>query len=272
MKNNDILYDPVTAIDESKATGTTAEIFNDIRSTMAIPLITSIWRGLTGMQNNLSEVWSIAKPIYQSGEPKKVLLKMIDQLNLPIIDNTIYNIDLTKEDLSNISQIIKVYNISNGMNLIALSALIMVDFKPLYSKRIMPVKLLDGKFPQLMTKDQIAPKTWNIIRIVNSFGSPSGIDSHVATLWRHLGHWPNFLFLVNEEFEKLLNKGVIEELMGDVLSFVKNDGIVLRKDSSKSHSIDNLAVTTITNYVHTKYQVIRMVVLGNLLQKWIQNS
>ena len=85
MKNNDILYDPVTAIDESKATGTTAEIFNDIRSTMAIPLITSIWRGLTGMQNNLSEVWSIAKPIYQSGEPKKVLLKMIDQLNLPII-------------------------------------------------------------------------------------------------------------------------------------------------------------------------------------------
>ena len=32
------------------------------------------------------------------------------------------------------------------------------------------------------------------------------------------------------------------------------------------------AVTTITNYVHTKYQVIRMVVLGNLLQKWIENN
>ncbi len=46
-------YDPVTAVDEAAATGETARIFADIRSTMDIPLITSIWRGLDGIENDL---------------------------------------------------------------------------------------------------------------------------------------------------------------------------------------------------------------------------
>ena len=38
--------DPVSAIAESEATGEVADIFADIRATMEIPLLTSIWRTL----------------------------------------------------------------------------------------------------------------------------------------------------------------------------------------------------------------------------------
>ena len=37
-------HDPVSAIAEAEATGETAVIFADIRQTMQLPLITSIWR------------------------------------------------------------------------------------------------------------------------------------------------------------------------------------------------------------------------------------
>ena len=50
--SDDFAYDPVTAVDEASATGRTAEIFADIRETMGIPLVTSIWRGLADMDGS----------------------------------------------------------------------------------------------------------------------------------------------------------------------------------------------------------------------------
>ena len=58
--STDFSYDPVTAVDEAAATGKTAEIFADIRATLGIPLVTSIWRGLAGMDNSLQVTWRTA--------------------------------------------------------------------------------------------------------------------------------------------------------------------------------------------------------------------
>ena len=272
MMKKEFLYDPVTAIDESKAKGEIAKVFSDIKNTMGIPLITSIWRGLAGMENNLLVVWNLTKPIYQSREPARILVKMIDDLNLPIINKPLSFAKLSKKDISEILQIIKVYNFSNGTNLIALSAFVLSDFKPLINTKTKSFSTLHDKFPGLMSKNEINKKTWNIIQEVNAFGSPSGIKSHVATLWRHLGHWPNFLTLVIVEFEKLEKSGIIDKLMEEMLNYVQYNGIKLEKDNTKSHLIDDLAITTIRNYVNTKHQVIRMVVLGNILRKWIENN
>ena len=275
MNNNDFSYDPVTAIDEVRASGETAKIFSDIRNTMGIPLITSIWRGLAGMNNNLPKVWRLAKPIYKSGKPEKALFKMVEELNLlipkPLKDSTIERTNLNNEDLRNIKQIIKVYNRSNGMNLMALSALVMINFNPIEEKNVKPKYFLDGNFPKLMTKDNITSNTWNIIRKVNAFGSPGGINSQVATLWRHLAYWPKFLSLVHDELKPLQSAGIIEETLEAVLNYIMNKGIVLQQQSTKLHNIDDNTVTTITNYVHTKHQVIRMVTIGHMMERWLKN-
>ena len=63
----DFAYDPVTAIDEAQATGETVVLLAEIRQTMRIPLVTSIWRGLAGMDDSLRLAWAAAKPIYESG-------------------------------------------------------------------------------------------------------------------------------------------------------------------------------------------------------------
>jgi hypothetical protein len=41
-----------------------------------------------------------------------------------------------------------------------------------------------------------------MIRHVNAFGA-SGVNAGVATLWRHLAHWPALLALVHGTFAPL---------------------------------------------------------------------
>jgi hypothetical protein len=79
----DFAYDPVTAIDEAKAVGETAALFAEIRQTMCIPLVTSIWRGLAGMDDGLRLAWAAAKPIYESGEPEPALMRSVATVGLP---------------------------------------------------------------------------------------------------------------------------------------------------------------------------------------------
>ena len=63
--SSDISYDPVSAIDENEAVGLTADIFLDIRQTMKIPLVTSIWRGLADIDDSLE-----ACLLYTSPSPR----------------------------------------------------------------------------------------------------------------------------------------------------------------------------------------------------------
>ena len=77
MSATDFAYDPVTAADEASATGRTAEIFAEIRAAMGIPLLTSIWRGLADMDDDLETVWRAAKPIYLNARPDQTLASVI---------------------------------------------------------------------------------------------------------------------------------------------------------------------------------------------------
>ena len=69
-------HDPVSAISEAEATGETAAIFADIRQTMQIPLITSIWRTLVDIEGGLRAMWEIARPLYETGQPAAALSRL----------------------------------------------------------------------------------------------------------------------------------------------------------------------------------------------------
>ncbi|MDG2000262.1 MAG: hypothetical protein P8J46_00565 [Alphaproteobacteria bacterium] len=270
MSNYDFSYDPVTALSEDQAKGKIAEIFSDIRKTMNIPLITSIWRGLAGMNNSLEEVWTLTKPIYLTGTPELALTKMINSVYLPI-PNKFNHKEFSQKDITHIRNIIKVYNKSNGMNLMALSAFISSEYKPSINLINTNIKknILEPEFPKLLNKEEISIETWNIVKNVNSIGSPKGINSHVATLWRHLAYWPNFLLLVYTKLKSIEEKGEILKASRDMLNYIKVDGINLKRQKSK-YNISEETFSTIQNYVKDSNQVIRMVVIGNILDKWIK--
>ena len=270
LSNYDFSYDPVTAINEDQATGKTAEIFLDIKKTMQIPLITSIWRGLAGMNNSLEDIWILTKPIYLSGTPELALNHMLNSISCPIptkFNNEIFN----AEDLKHIKDIIKVYTKSNGMNLMALSAFIKSEYKPRIVISNITPKIIQASFPRLLKKEEISNKNWEIVKKVNSLGAIKNKDNHVATLWRHLAYWPNYLDIVYEKVKIFDANGDLTKTQNDVLNYVKNNGINLKRQKDKYTNIDSFTLDTIKNYVHTTNQVIRMVVLGNIMIKWLEN-
>ncbi len=269
LSNYDFSYDPVTAISEDQATGKTAEIFLDIKKTMQIPLITSIWRGLAGMNNSLEDVWILTKPIYLSGTPELALNHMLNSISFPI--PTKFNSEIFNEkDLKHIKEIIKVYTKSNGMNLMALSAFVKSEYKPRVAISNITPKFVKASFPRLLNKEEISNKNWEIVKKVNSLGGIKNKDNHVATLWRHLSYWPKFLDKAYENIKIFESNGDLMKTQNDVLNYLENNGINLKRQKDKYTNINISTLNTIKNYVCTTNQVIRMVVLGQIMLKWLE--
>lgn len=270
---SDFSYDPVTAIDEASATGLTAEIFADIRRTMRIPLVTSIWRGLAGMDDSLSRVWNLARPIYASGLPEQALARIVARTALPLPEPLpppwLGCVGLSLPDLQQIRSIIAAYNRSNGMNFVALAA--MVTPAALHGG----VEAVASSAPSwpplrpLLPQQAIDAGTWSMVRHVNAFGAP-GIDAGVATLWRHLAHWPALLAIVHCAFAPLQASGAIDAASAQMVSLAAEEGARIAQLRPAELDISATALDTITGYVKSPTQVARMVTMGSALARWLE--
>jgi hypothetical protein len=250
-------------------------LFAEIRQTMGIPLVTSIWRGLAGMDDSLRLAWAAAKPIYESGEPEHALARSVAAVGLPrpepLAPTAPACVGLTESDIMAARTVIAGYNRSNGLNLMALAALIApsatggstapaagaVSSLPLWPP-----------LPPLLPREAIGADTWDMIRHVNAFGS-SGVDAGVATLWRHLAHWPALLALVHGAFAPLQSRGQIEEANARLVALSAAEGARMAHLRLTPSALSRQALNTITGYVGSPSQVARMVTIGHALAEWL---
>ncbi len=270
--NPDFSYDPVTALDESSASGRTAEIFADIRHTMGIPLVTSIWRGLAGMDQSLDQVWTLVRPIHASGLPEQALARMLAATALPLPEPlpppVLACVGLTQGDLQDIHAIVAAYNRSNGLNLAALAALVappVTAGEPSITVARTPAW---PRLRPLLARDDIDAHTWSMIRQVNAFGAP-GPDAGIATLWRHLAHWPELLAVVHCGFAPLQARGAIDAASAQMVELALEEGAGMAHLRPPQLGLAQPALDTITGYVRSPTQVARMVVVGHALARWL---
>jgi len=270
--SSDFSYDPVTAVDESTATGPTAEVFADIRETMGIPLVTSIWRGLAGMDDSLHTVWNASRPIYASGHAEQALGRIVEQVGLPMPEplapTQLACIGIDDAQLNSIRTIVDAYNRSNGMNMVALAALISPQSGE-REKACQSTKPAWNAFPSLMAREALDENTWDLIRHVNALGAPGGIDAHVATLWRHLGHWPNLLSLIYSGFAPIQANGSIAAAANRMVELTRQEGARLAPWRNPEIAISEQAHKTLVDYATTPTQVVRMVIIGHALARWL---
>lgn len=272
---SDFAYDPVTAIDESAAVGDTALVFAEIRRTMGIPLVTSIWRGLAGMADSLRPAWDAAKPIYESGEPERALARSITAANLPrpepLAPTALARIGMTEGDVRTVQAVIAAYNRSNGLNLMALAAVIAPTTTESGTVLAAASEASPAQWPPLpplLPREAIAADTWDIIRRVNAFGA-SGIDAGIATLWRHLAHWPGFLALIHCGFAPLQSRGLIDETNVRLVALSDAEGARMAHLRPTLSALSPQALAAITGYVRSSTQVARMVTIGHALAWWL---
>lgn len=275
----DFSYDPVSVTDEATASGRTAEIFEDIRVTMCIPILTSIWRALASWDDCLERTWSNVKPIYVSRLPELILPEFLSQVALSTpkfkIEERVSTANLSRTDLLDIQQIVNAYNRSNTLNLLALAAYItpasegapLVLDASFQNQTSIPLKPL---LPRLEITDQ----NWRHVCEANTLGTgvTSNVSSshHVATLWRHLAYWPSFLSLIYEGFHPQQESGAIDAMSSKSTSLAIDYGAEIARSFNAHHNpIPDRAMAVIQGYVRSPIQVARMVVMGHAISNWL---
>jgi hypothetical protein len=275
----DFSYDPVSVTDEATASGRTAEIFEDIRATMCIPILTSIWRALASWDDCLERTWSNVKPIYVSRLPELILPEFLSQIALSTpkfkIEERVSTANLSRTDLLDIQQIVNAYNRSNTLNLLALAAYItpasegapLVLDASFQNQTSIPLKPL---LPRLEITDQ----NWRHVCEANTLGTgvTSNVSSsqHVATLWRHLAYWPSFLSLIYEGFLSQQVSGAIDAMSSKSTSLAIDYGAEIARSFNTHHDpIPDRAMAVIQGYVRSPIQVARMVVMGHAISNWL---
>ena len=272
------LHDPVSAISESEAAGETAAIFTDIRRCMKIPLLTSIWRTLAGIEGGLRAVWTAAKPLVESGRPAAALQQLRDPSKLPVpeplVEGQLACTGVEESQFFLIRSLIDAYNRSNGINLITLSALVIgpsgnaaAEHSPQHPETADPPPW--PELPPLPEKNELSPQMWVFLERINRFGSVPD-QPGLATIWRHLAHWPGFLAVVHAALAPLERNGTIRRSIEQLLEVTGQEAQRIVDLGPTTLSIPEPARGIIASYVLNPGLVVRMVSIGQGLAHWLQ--
>ena len=269
--NQSEICNPVTAMAESDATGEVAEIFADIRETMEIPLITSIWRILVDIEGGLRSSWDATKQLYQTGQPQAALLRIRAETALPmpqpITISQLARVGVNRQDLSVIRSILAAYNRSNGLNLIALTALSVSpvgqpanDHPPLGSPLWPP-------FPSLLGPERIPAETWSLLHRIHHLSAVSKKPGHLATVWRHLASWPGLLELIYAGMEPLARTGAIRRSMQQMQDWAQREGACIAHLKTGTGSIPKEAGDLMASYAKKVHHIVTM---GHSVACWLE--
>ncbi|MEM7033770.1 MAG: hypothetical protein AAF629_29770 [Chloroflexota bacterium] len=261
---------PVTAIAEADATGETAKIFADIRQTMEIPLITSVWRILVDVDEGLRPAWEVTKPLYQSGQPQAALLKLRRQATFPkpepLTPSQLACVGVSQTDLPTIRAIVDAYNRSNGLNLIALTALTVDPSGTSANALVPPSPPPWPTLPSLLAQDEITPDTWTVLRDIYHLGLLEKKPG-VATIWRHLAHWPGLMALAQASLSPLAQNGSLQRTMVTVRKFAQSEAGRIAHLRPDTDQIPLPAYNYVAQYA---VGVHRIVAIGHIFAEWLR--
>lgn len=242
---------------------------------MQLPLITSVWRSLAGIENGLESAWGAVRPIMLSGEPERALQELREAGRFPAPGTSateqlqIY--ELKPVDISPALTVIDAYNRSNGMNHFALSMLLTGSNRQPADKVAGASEQFWPELPRLLEKDEIDAATWVLLEQVRFLGATEE-SPVIATLWRHLAHWPGLLRLVIDSYEPMNQDGSLQDAIAKNHEQVTR--IVAESSAPAAHlsDIPEEALGMIKNYAQNPGAVNRMVCIGHGVREWLGSS
>lgn len=265
------IRNPVTALAESDASGEVAEIFADIRETMEIPLITSIWRILVDIEGGLPATWDAAKLLYKTGQPQAALLRIREEAALPvpkpITFSQLTRAGVTRDDLSLIRSILAAYNRSNGLNLIALTALSVSPAGQAANDHPPPPLPSWPPFPSLLGQEHIPAETWSLLHRIHNLSAVSKEPGDLATVWRHLAPWPGLLELIYAGMEPLARDGSIRYSMQQMHDLAQREGACIAHLKTGTAPLPEAARDLIASYSQEVHHIVTM---GHGLARWLE--
>jgi hypothetical protein len=195
------MSDPVPAITEAAATGETAAIFTDIRQVLGVDVVNLIWRHLATIDGALPWAWGTLRPFYVDGSVRREAMALHEELALPPVPaipaEVFAGIGLRSDDLAAIRGVLAAYDHTNAMAVVALSALRLCLEGPVQpdvpSVEPTPIPAAPRiRLPQLLDLTDMQAETAALVMALNRFGTRRP-DAVLASMYRHLAHWPSYL-------------------------------------------------------------------------------
>ncbi|BBK42532.1 hypothetical protein STVA_25520 [Allostella vacuolata] len=195
--------DPVPAVRESEATGEVAAIFAEIRAVQGLPIVNLVWRHLATMPDALAWTWTALLPLYRSGAVAGAIPGLQAGMALPEVPRwpaaafRAVGIDATEEP--RIAAVLDSYDRGNTMNLLAFHTLLARldghEATPATASATGSVMAIGGQLPPLLDLGGMAPATAELVLALNRLGQGGGDGPILASLYRHLAHWPAYMAL-----------------------------------------------------------------------------
>ena len=115
-------------VSEKEATGKVAKIYDDIRKTLDMSMVNTIWRNLALKPEVLDWVWSSLKPIYKNGSVRHYASKLRSQINLddicPVPLSAFRILGISDQDRDTLNNLLDDLAYSNAQNIIAFKSLL----------------------------------------------------------------------------------------------------------------------------------------------------
>jgi hypothetical protein len=218
--------EPIPAISEQDATGDVASLYDDLRATLRLPFVNLIWRHLATIPGGLSWVWTLTRPLYVSGELDRISAETAAHVTFPSLtplpDFVFESVAISRGDRETIAAMIESYNHGNGVNLLALTvaASVLRDGLPAATAiSAAPGHLSStaSALPPLPGLSELPPHVLALVRQLDQFGR-LGSSEAIASLYRHLAHWPAFLALAYTALEPLNRRGELAAAQQQVIA------------------------------------------------------
>ena len=201
------MSDPFPAIAETAATGETAQLFAEIRTTVGVRVVNLVWRHLATLEGALPWAWAAVKPLYLKGIADQAVIRFRETMVLPTLDS------LSGAEPASVDAVLASYDHSNTVNLFALGALVAwlrgeaaAAGTPEQGPRLAAP---DVVLPKLVSEADVSPETWQLVLRINRFGDrPEPLI--LASMYRHLAHAPGFLLRLEGALAPVQDDGSLD--------------------------------------------------------------
>jgi hypothetical protein len=231
-------------IDEAAATGENAALFADIRATLGVGVVNLIWRHLATIEGALPWAWGAVRPLYVEGvieaeaERLRDGMRLLDLPRVPVDVQAACGLD--EPALSGVDTVLRTYDRSNTMNLLALSSLLAsLDGDVASGGRVSGGRTggVEGALPKLLSEGDVSPETWSLVLRLNMLGERDE-GRVLASMYRHLAHWPGALAIAWMLLSPADADGSLGGVIADNLAAAKARARVLASGLKPSSAAD----------------------------------
>ena len=185
-------------IPEAEATGKVAEIYDDIRQTLDMSMVNTIWRNLALQEGVLEWVWYSLKPIYQNGSVRHYASKLRSQINLddvcPIPLSAFRILGISDRDRDTLNNLLEDLAYSNAQNIIAFKSLLNEPSGAHEIEEFSPGRDQRRKYdlPQPINFEDLSSDEKELFREIQSIGGSVSVG--FPPMWlRGLARYPSTL-------------------------------------------------------------------------------